>query len=148
MTCTRSGNFGSIGHRQIKASTAVRWCTVGLCVHSTRVYRCYSNSLSQPISSCSGERSFLWALNHQDAWVLVMPKRSKVNSICTATRLWTEHERHHDLLPVMTNIGRWSLLPRHFEGQDEISSEASAFQREEVELAKPFLIRHVTETSH
>ncbi len=36
----------------------------------------------------------------------------------------------------------------NFEGQDEISSEASAFQREEVELAKPFLIWHVTETSH
>ncbi len=36
----------------------------------------------------------------------------------------------------------------NFEGQDEISSEASAFQREEVELAKPFLLRHVTETSH
>ncbi len=36
----------------------------------------------------------------------------------------------------------------NFEGQDEISSEASAFQREEVELAKPFLIWHVTEASH
>ncbi len=36
----------------------------------------------------------------------------------------------------------------NFEGQDEISSEASAFQREEVELAKPFLIWHVTKTSH
>ncbi len=36
----------------------------------------------------------------------------------------------------------------NFEGQDEISSEASAIQREVVELAKPFLIRHVTETSH
>ncbi len=36
----------------------------------------------------------------------------------------------------------------NFEVQDEISSEASAFQREEVELAKPFLIWHVTETSH
>ncbi len=33
-------------------------------------------------------------------------------------------------------------------GQDEISSEASAFQRVEVELAKPFLIWHVTKTSH
>ncbi len=28
----------------------------------------------------------------------------------------------------------------NFEGQDEVSSEASAFQREEVELAKPFLV--------
>ncbi len=36
----------------------------------------------------------------------------------------------------------------NFEGQDEISSEASAFQREEVELTKPFLIWHVTKTSH
>ncbi len=36
----------------------------------------------------------------------------------------------------------------NFDGQDEGSSEASAFQREEVELAKPFLIWHVTETSH
>ncbi len=36
----------------------------------------------------------------------------------------------------------------NFEGQDEISSEVSAFQREEVELAKPFLIWHVMKTSH
>ncbi len=36
----------------------------------------------------------------------------------------------------------------NFEGQDEVSSEASAYQREEVELAKPFLIWHVTKTSH
>ncbi len=36
----------------------------------------------------------------------------------------------------------------NFEGQDEISSEASAIQREEVEWVKPFLIWHVTETSH
>ncbi len=36
----------------------------------------------------------------------------------------------------------------NFDGQDEISSEASAFQREEVELAKPFLVWHVTKTSH
>ncbi len=28
----------------------------------------------------------------------------------------------------------------NLEGQDEVSSEVSAFQREEVELAKPFLI--------
>ncbi len=28
----------------------------------------------------------------------------------------------------------------NFEGQDEISSEGSAYQREEVELAKPFLV--------
>ncbi len=33
------------------------------------------------------------------------------------------------------------------EGQDEVSSEVSAFQREEVELMKPFLIWHVTKTS-
>ncbi len=32
--------------------------------------------------------------------------------------------------------------------QDEVSSEASAFQREEVVLAKPFLVWHVAETSH
>ncbi len=43
---------------------------------------------------------------------------------------------------------RVNVIFENFEGQDEISSEASAFQREEVELAKPFLIRHVTETSH
>ncbi len=36
----------------------------------------------------------------------------------------------------------------NFGGQDEVSSGASAFQREEVELAKPFLIWHVTTTSH
>ncbi len=36
----------------------------------------------------------------------------------------------------------------NFEGQDEVSSDASAFLREEVELAKPFLIWHVTKTSH
>ncbi len=36
----------------------------------------------------------------------------------------------------------------NFEGQDEIRSEASAFQREEVELAKTFLVWHVTKTSH
>ncbi len=36
----------------------------------------------------------------------------------------------------------------NFEGQDEVSSEASALQREEVELAKPFLIWHVMKTSH
>ncbi len=35
----------------------------------------------------------------------------------------------------------------NFEGQDEISSEASAFQREEVELTKPFLIWHVTKAN-
>ncbi len=34
------------------------------------------------------------------------------------------------------------------EGQDEVSSKTSAFQREKVELAKPFLIWHVTKTSH
>ncbi len=32
------------------------------------------------------------------------------------------------------------------QADDEVSSEVSAFQREEVELAKPFLIWHVTET--
>ncbi len=42
--------------------------------------------------------------------------------------------------------GKINFSFENFEGQDEISS--SAFQREEVELAKPFLIRHVTETSH
>ncbi len=35
----------------------------------------------------------------------------------------------------------------NFEGQDEVSSKASAFQLEEVELAKPLLIRHVAKTS-
>ncbi len=44
--------------------------------------------------------------------------------------------------------GRITFFFENVEGQDEISSEASAFQREEVELAKPFPIRHVTETSH
>ncbi len=33
----------------------------------------------------------------------------------------------------------------NFEGQDEVSSEASAFQRE---LVKPYLTWHVAETSH
>ncbi len=49
---------------------------------------------------------------------------------------------------VLATIGRRvkiNLSFENFEGQDEISSEASAFQREEVELAKPFLIWHVTE---
>ncbi len=36
----------------------------------------------------------------------------------------------------------------NFEGQDEVSSKASAFQREEVELTKPFLKWYVTKTSH
>ncbi len=36
----------------------------------------------------------------------------------------------------------------NLESQDEVSSEASAFQREEVKLAKPFLIWHVRKTSH
>ncbi len=36
----------------------------------------------------------------------------------------------------------------NFEGQDEVSSEASAFEREEVELTKPFVIWHVTRASH
>ncbi len=35
-----------------------------------------------------------------------------------------------------------------FEGQDEVSSEASAFQLDNVVLTKPFLIWHVTKTSH
>ncbi len=37
---------------------------------------------------------------------------------------------------------------KNLEGQDKVSTEASAFQREEVELAKPFLIWHMTKTSH
>ncbi len=41
-----------------------------------------------------------------------------------------------------------NLTFENFEGQDEVSSEASAIQREEVKLAKPFLIWHVTKTSH
>ncbi len=41
-----------------------------------------------------------------------------------------------------------NLSFENFEGQDEISSEASAFQREEVELAKPFLIWYVAKTAH
>ncbi len=36
----------------------------------------------------------------------------------------------------------------NFEGLDEVSSEESAFQLEEVGWAKPFLTWHVTETSH
>ncbi len=36
----------------------------------------------------------------------------------------------------------------NFEGQDDVRSEASVLQREEVELAKPFLIWYVTKTSH
>ncbi len=34
------------------------------------------------------------------------------------------------------------------EDQDGVSSEESAFQREEIVLAKPFLVWHVTKTSH
>ncbi len=41
-----------------------------------------------------------------------------------------------------------NLSFENFEGRDEISSEASAFQREKVELAKPFFTWHVTKTSH
>ncbi len=41
-----------------------------------------------------------------------------------------------------------NFIFENFEGYNEVSSEASAFQREEVELAKPFLVWHVTETSH
>ncbi len=41
-----------------------------------------------------------------------------------------------------------SFTFENFEGQDEVSLEASAFQREEVELTKPFLTWHVTKTSH
>ncbi len=37
---------------------------------------------------------------------------------------------------------------KNFEGQDEVSSEAPAFQRDEVELVKPFLIWYVTEAYH
>ncbi len=36
----------------------------------------------------------------------------------------------------------------NLEGPGEVSSEAAALQREEIELTKPFLIRHVIETSH
>ncbi len=35
----------------------------------------------------------------------------------------------------------------NLEGHDEVSPETSALQLEDVELAKPFLIWHVTETS-
>ncbi len=41
---------------------------------------------------------------------------------------------------------RWAEVNftlEHLDGQDEASSEASAFQREEVELAKPSLIQCV-----
>ncbi len=41
-----------------------------------------------------------------------------------------------------------NFILENLEGQNEVSSEASAFQREEVELAKPFLIWHVKATSH
>ncbi len=36
----------------------------------------------------------------------------------------------------------------NFEGQDGVSSEASALHREKFELVKPFLIWHATKTSH
>ncbi len=35
-----------------------------------------------------------------------------------------------------------------FEGQDKVSSEASAFQQEDVEVTKTFLIWHVMKPSH
>ncbi len=42
----------------------------------------------------------------------------------------------------------FNFIFENFEGQGEVSSEASAFEGEEVELAKPFPIWHVTKTSH
>ncbi len=65
----------------------------------------------------------------------------------------------------LTVIGRCALVDRlgagggriqtgkvnftfdNFEGQDEVSLEASAFPQEEVELSKPSSYAHVTETS-
>ncbi len=41
-----------------------------------------------------------------------------------------------------------SITSKCIEGKDEVISEASAFQREEVELVRPFLIWHMTEASH
>ncbi len=85
------------------------------------------------------------------------------------SRLGVRQKRHRAFVEdglVLAVIGRCALVDRlgwaeeefrgvkinfsfeNFEGQDEISSEASAFQREEVELGKPFLIWHVTKTSN
>ncbi len=44
--------------------------------------------------------------------------------------------------------GKANLTFDNFEGQDEISLEASAFPQEEVELSKPSSYAHVRETSH
>ncbi len=41
-----------------------------------------------------------------------------------------------------------NLIFENFEGQDDVSSETSAFQREGVELAMPFLIWHLTKASN
>ncbi len=69
------------------------------------------------------------------AWVLAV-----IGRCALVDRLgWAEEEFRH----VKVNFSF-----EDFEGQNEIYSEASAFQREEVELAKPFLIWHVTKTSH
>ncbi len=52
---------------------------------------------------------------------------------------WTEEE---------FSLVKVNFTFENVEGQDAVDSEASAFQLEEVELAKPFLIWHVTKTSH
>ncbi len=65
--------------------------------------------------------------------------QSSVGVLSKSSSAWAEEE----IRRVKINFAS-----ENFEGQDEVSSEASAFQREEVELARPFLIWHVTETSH
>ncbi len=92
----------------------------------------------------------------------------EVPTICSSV---SRHDpkRHRSFVEdglVLAVIGRCALLVRigwaqeevrlikvtftlgNFEGMYEVISKASAFQREEGELAKPFLIWHVTKTSH
>ncbi len=99
-------------------------------------------------------------------WTIDIVTRLEVLAICSSISLY-EPKRHRSCVEdglVLAVVGRCALVARlgvggrrsqtvnftfeNFEDQDEVGSEASAFQREEVELAKPFLIWHVTKTSH
>ncbi len=94
-----------------------------------------------------------------------MVTRLEVPAVCSSIsrREWKRHRSCVEDGLVLALIGRCALVAGSgwaeeevrrvkvdftFEGQDEVNSEAAAFQREEVELAKPFLIWHVTKTSH
>ncbi len=66
---------------------------------------------------------------------LKVPKKTP----CLARLGWAEEEARR---------AEANFTSENLESHGEVSSEASAFQRDEVELAKPFLIWHVMETSH